>query len=174
MSPYKNRIRSSSGTQNITLPTKRASVTTSIEQIEIANIDFTVNKILKQIEHAYGKKSLKHDLVEDFVKISQETDNLSILLKETIMHTCRFLGIKTKIQDSLAIDDKEQETNQRIINMCHKLNADQYWNLPGGKQIYSESIFSRNSVNLNFLTVPSTINRLSILDCILGQGLKKL
>ena len=89
------------------------------------------------------------------------------MLKDSIQNVCDFLEIKTKIVDSEQFEIKNKKGEDRILEICKKLNAKEYFNLPGGRSLYKKDTFLKKGIDLKF--VGDIENKLSIVDFIFSN-----
>ena len=73
------------------------------------------------------------------------------------------LGISKKTILSSSTPTLNLQGEEKIIKICKYLNADEYINLPGGKQLYTENNFKKNKIKINFLKIFSG-EKISILN----------
>ena len=98
---------------------------------------------------------------------------------------CSILEIETQFVFSSILSSKNNKGQERIIDICNELNASTYINLPGGRELYSENYFSREGINLEFITpnlleydqtniMSNFIPNLSVFDLIMQIDLSKV
>jgi hypothetical protein len=152
----------------ITVPVKKAPQETLINQIKINNEYNWHQSHCKSLETKYGKKCFTNP-VYSFYKNIPKYEFLVDLLKESNKNVCEFLSIKTKFIDSEELGiDKKIKNKHRIIEICKKLGATNYCNLPGGASLYSKEYFEKNNITLEFLENKNINNYLSIFDICLS------
>jgi hypothetical protein len=62
------------------------------------------------------------------------------------------LNLKTEFIFSSNLNiDHDLKGQDKIIEICKKLNASTYINMPGGKGLYDDKIFNQENINLKFL-----------------------
>ena len=61
------------------------------------------------------------------------------------------LDIKNNFILSSQISDKKLNGEKKIIDICKKLKATEYFNLPGGEDFYDKKNFLNEKININFL-----------------------
>jgi len=147
------------------------------ELISNIKIDYSSNwhyKHCRTLETMYGKKCFEHPIYLFYKNIPKYVFIID-LLKDSIKNICEFLQIKTKFLDSEKIKiNPLYKKQQRIIEICNTLNCKYYYNLPGGQNLYCKEDFLANNINLEFIQTEEIINRLSIFDLCLGEGLEKI
>jgi len=168
-----NRNRISNGLF-ITVPVCKSKRSDFINKIKI---DYSSNwhyKHCRTLETRYGKKCTNHPIYL-FYKNVQKYIYLVDLLKDSIMNVCEFLKIKTEFIDSEKIKiNPLSKKQQRIIEICNRLNCKSYYNLPGGKGLYSAEDFLSNEISIQFIQTEKIVNYLSVFDLCLGEGLEKI
>ena len=141
--------------------------------------------IIRTISCSYSKACSFNNIAELMHQtIDLAQGNLSLYLSNLIQEFCNRLGIMTTIIPSSRIFEKEGLKGQeRIINICTRLGATSYVNLPGGKELYEHANFQFNGIQLHFLKSPNTIRmksglssdeHLSILDTLMYNKLDVL
>lgn len=155
----------------LTVPVKNNSRNSLINQIKIDNEQKWHYKHCQTILSRYGKRAKDHPLYL-FYKDLPKIEFLLDLLKITIDNVCNYLQIKTKIVNSETFHTPVYyKGKERIIDICKKINADSYLNLPGGASLYSVEEFKEKNISLNFLNISNIKNYMSILDVCIGDGI---
>lgn len=158
----------------ITTPVLKTNRSRFINEIRIDYSSNWHHKHCRTLETRYGKKSLDHPIYLFYKNIPKYTF-LVDLLKDSIKNVCEFLQIKTELLDSEEIKiNPVFKKQQRIIEICNRLNCKSYYNLPGGRKLYSEKDFLASNINIHFINTEEVVNYLSIFDLCLGEGLEKI
>lgn len=134
----------------LTLQLKKASQNKLINEIEIGD---NFNKKLKTISQAYSKAPFFDSIfpIIESLFMSSES-NLAFFLFESIKKISEYLEIKTSILLSSSLQKDDSLSGQdKIVNICQKLEADTYVNAIGGQDLYSKNIFLENNIKLDFL-----------------------
>ena len=140
------------------------------------------NTFLRVLQTAYGNapnfENTMH-LVKKTLKIMKphESENIAFKISRSIKTLSEYLKLKTDFIFASDIGKNRENTPQeRIINICKKLNANKYVNLPGGKKLYDYKTFLEQGIELSFLEPgvkpypqfsENFIPRLSIIDVIM-------
>ena len=136
-----------------TFPLIKASQNKLINEIEISEDKIWATKFLKTLTMSYKKAPFFEEtkaLIENI--LSFETKNLSEYLHNSISKIIEFLGITTQIVRTSAIFDKGNLiADDRILDICKKVNTDIYINPIGGQELYSKEKFKQNNIKLFFL-----------------------
>jgi hypothetical protein len=127
-----------------------ASQFKKINQIDIGN---NKSKILKTISYSYNK-SPYYDKVFPLIHDIFQNDeiNLAKFLEYSINNIALFLGLETDIIASSSLNkDDNLKGQEKILEICSQLNARQYINAIGGKELYNEEVFDKNNLSLRFI-----------------------
>lgn len=135
------------------IPLKKVSQNKFINQIDIdENLGWRTD-LLKTITLSYKKAPFFAEvfpIIEDI--ITQKENNLAKFITYSLREICNFLSIETTIMISSAIDKNNDLTGQdKIIEICKKLQADNYINAIGGMEMYDKDIFIKHNISLNFI-----------------------
>jgi len=141
-----------------TIPVKKTTRDSLINQIEIDGI-YWVEKHLKTFRYLYGKHATKTSVFELYEK-AKDYNLLYKLICDTLVKTSEKLGLVTKFVYS---DDIIASKKNRLIDICQNLKCTEYFNLPGGRNLYNEKDFVDNNIKLNFLNTDK-YPKISILD----------
>lgn len=134
----------------ISLQLQGASQNKLINEIELgANND----KLIETIRRAYKKAPYFNDvfpLIESIL-LSKEK-NLARFLGSSLIKTSDYLGIIVEILYSSEIDkDNSLKFDERIINICQKLDKKCYINPVGGQDLYCKDVFREQNLRLEFI-----------------------
>ncbi|HET7118929.1 MAG TPA: WbqC family protein [Hanamia sp.] len=139
-----------------TLPLEKGSSFKLISETEInkklfENWKIKFNKTLLQ---AYCKApyfETVHALILDALEI--QTLIISDLACESINLVCDYLGIKTKCVKSSEQDYNNDilKASDRVIDICIKESANDYFNPIGGKELYTKEEFLLKGLELHFI-----------------------
>lgn len=143
----RNRIKTASGDLLLTVPVLYKGYSKEL----ICNIPIN-NKVAwsvkhwKSIEMNYSKAPYFKDIAGDLYKIYsshwRSLGELNITLLELFKS---FLGIKTPTFVSSLLD-LEGSSNEKLINMCKKLNADAFIVKPGTEHYHPRANFHDNGI----------------------------
>lgn len=149
----RNNILMSDKSKMINLPLKHASQNSLINEIEIFEDKKKKDKLLKTIEMVY-RKSTYYDVVFPMIEsiINYEERNLSRYLQHSIKQINKYLSINTELILSSTINKNNiLKGEDKIIEICNILQADEYYNAIGGQELYSYEKFIDNGIKLKFL-----------------------
>ena len=104
------------------------------------------------------KPNIRNKIIEPFH--DAKGNRLSTVLAKSIEAVCDILEIDTFIECSSSLAIKPYLAGQdRIIEIAKRLEATEYLNLPGGKDLYDEAKFKSCELNLRFLRLPNVLHR---------------
>jgi len=134
----RNRIVNVGKEQMLSVPVKKVSRDTSIENIELANPEVELIKHLKSIEQAYKTAPYFNDYFDDLKTCYQNVNSLKQLNMNIIIFLAKSFEIDTKISFSsdLGVSGSKSEL---MFNICKEVNAEMYISSPGSKE-YMESV----------------------------------
>lgn len=138
-----------------TISCKKISQNKFINQTELNFDSKERSKLLLTIVQNYSKAPFfknVYPILEDFF-CSYNKKFISLMAADGIILVAKYLNINTSFkfsskehQESISLKAEE-----RIIAICKKENADQYFNPIGGVKLYDKSNFSESNIYLNFL-----------------------
>jgi hypothetical protein len=149
----RNNILMSGEAKLISLQLQKASPNKLINEIEIHENTRNIKKLLKTIESNY-KSAPYYATVFPMLEniITYDEKNLAEYLKYSITQICDFLSIDTEIIVSSTINkDNDLRGQDKVIEICKMLDADEYINAIGGQTLYSIEDFNKEEINLRFL-----------------------
>ncbi|MBW6410295.1 WbqC family protein [Clostridium weizhouense] len=149
----RNRILMNSEAKVINVQMNGASPNKLINEIEVSGNQVHNKKLLKSIESCYKKApyySSIFPIIENI--ITQDEKNLAKYLEYAIKKVCEYLDIDTEIIISSTINKNNNLKGQdKVIEICKVLGADEYYNAIGGQYLYSYEDFSSEGLKLKFL-----------------------
>lgn len=156
-----------------------------INEIEISSNYIWKRKFIKSIELNYNKAPFYKEgvsLLEEIINFNE--NNLSKFIENSIRKISEYLDIKTEIILSSDIKKNSNLKNQdKVIDICKVMKADEYYNAIGGMELYSFEDFYKNNIKLKFLKTHEIkykqfndkfIENLSILDLIMFNSKEEL
>lgn len=149
----RNRILNNGEPSYFNLPLIGASQNKLINEIEINKDEKLLLKNLKTLQFAYAKAPYFNDVFPVISDIlMNEEKNLALYLKYSFEVIAKYLDIKTNFVLSSQIDKNNTLKGQeKILDICKKTNAIEYYNAIGGQELYDYDIFEQNNINLNFV-----------------------
>lgn len=149
----RNRILMNGKEIMINLRIQKASPNKLINETNLVIDPIYTQKLLKTLTQCYAKAPYFNDvfpLLENI--LNQKEENLAEYLKFLILKICEYLNISTNIvTSSLLCNNKNLKGQDKIIDICKLVGANEYINSIGGTSLYSFDEFSRNGIKLSFL-----------------------
>lgn len=181
----RNNILMNNEPKMINIQMQGASPNKLINQIEISKNEVWKKKFLKTIENCYKKAPFYYEvlpIVENI--INYDNKNLAKYLEHSIKKICEYLNIDTKLILSSTIKKNNNlKAEEKVINICQILNADEYYNAIGGQELYSYNNFKNKNLKLKFLKTNNIkykqfndkyISNLSILDVMMFNSVDNI
>ena len=163
---HRNRYlcRSSNDYKYFGLKLLNQSSNIEIKDVQIDKSEVHKRKLINKIKYNYSKSKNFSNIFYLFNElINTETNSLSILNKKIIESLCELLNIKAKFIDSTVFGNNNLRGYVRVIDICKLLNAKDYYNLPGGVELYDPSTFNKEDISLKFIDNSNSLSQLSIL-----------
>lgn len=149
----RNRILVNGEPKYINIPMIGASSNKKINEIEISTDKVLKDKIFRKLEMSYQRAPFYYDVMDMMCRVIYNNENnLAIYLKKSIEEICGYLNIRTNLVLSSQIDKTEGlKSEERLLDICKRLKATEYYNSIGGKGLYSKDNFNREGIKLFFL-----------------------
>jgi hypothetical protein len=176
----RNRILVNSEPTYVTVPLSQASQNKLISQISLDPSPWR-GKLLRTIEGAYSSAPCFQEvfpLIESLVQ--HEADNLSAYLAFQLQALSMSLGLTAQfVLSSRRYADSGLSGQARVIDICKQEGATQYWNLPGGRDLYDAVRFADAGIDLRFISSgdqpypqrgPGYVPGLSVIDMLMELG----
>lgn len=167
------------------IPLKKDSDFLDIRERIIADV-YDKIKLINQLKNAYYKAPFLNDVFPIVEKIiNYNCINLFDYLLGSIKEVCLFLNIdylKIIISSTIQIDHS-LKSEDKVLAICKKLGATEYFNALGGIELYNRNMFESENIKLNFLkTKPieykqfngEFISRLSIVDVMMFNSKERI
>jgi len=148
----RNRMLRNGQDVMFSLPLKGDSDFLDVCERELA-ANFDRDKLVEQFRGAYRRAPYfvqTFELIERVIR--HEDANLFRYLYNSLVLTCKHLGISTEIRLSSRIAiDHTLKSQEKVLALCEATGADVYVNAIGGVELYSKEVFRQNGVELKFL-----------------------
>lgn len=149
----RNRILVNNEVKYVNVPVLGASQNKLINEIQVNPDENEVDKTLRLIEMAYKNApyfETVFPLVETVMHCKKGT--VSEFIAESFRCVCDYLDIKTELIMSSDIEkDNSLRGEDKIIDICKRLGATDYYNAVGGQELYDYKHFSEIGMQLHFL-----------------------
>ena len=146
----RNRILNNGEPYFLTLNLFNVSQNRLINEISCGN---NKGKILKTLQHCYGKAPEFKNIFPVLQEILQNSEtNLAKFVANSIKLISTYVGInKSFLFSSNIHKDNVLKGQNKIIDICKRLNATTYINAIGGTKLYSYEDFKTNGIELFFI-----------------------
>ena len=147
----RNKILAHGKSHDFVVPLKGASQNKKINEILVDSESKLLKKFTSTILNSYKNhpnfKPVSHLIEKSLFETGGSLADMAI---QSIVCTTRYLGIDCEFINSsdLDIDSRGEE---RIIDICVKLGASEYFNLPGGAGLYNQENFLHRNIKLDFI-----------------------
>jgi hypothetical protein len=150
----RNKILMNGEGKMINLQLHNASQNKLINEVEVQEGNSVYNKkLLKTLETCYKKAPHYDDVfpvIESIIKLDEK--NLARYLEFSIRRVSEYLSIDTELIVSSTITKNNDLRGQdKVIEICKELGADEYINAIGGQGLYSPEDFVAQGIQLKFL-----------------------
>lgn len=149
----RNRILINGRPQYMNIQMRGASSFSLIKEVGIDSSIRWRRKLLSTIAMAYHKAPCYPNVlpvVETIVLC--EAENLAEYIAHSIRCVCSYLGIETKLLiSSELVQNRSLHGQERVLDICHRLGATEYFNAIGGRTLYDKERFAEAGMELRFL-----------------------
>ena len=181
----RNRILLNGHPHYLNVPMSGASQNKKINEIGVNTDRRLAQKSLRLIQAAYRKAPYYaqiYPLVENI--ICQEESNLAAFVSRSIYKIAGYLDIKTELLVSSQLEkDDSLHGQDKVLDICERLGATEYYNAIGGQKLYDFSAFRARGIALKFLRTQDIVYsqpgasfepNLSILDVLMYNDKEKV
>ena len=177
----RNIIKTNNGLKWLTIPVEvKGKFFQKIKDTKISDKNWNINH-LSTLKHNY-KNSNKFNEVKDFIEdlYFNATQNY---LTEINVHFLTELSKYLKIRQNFKFSSEfnlSEDRNQRLVDICLKLNGNQYFSGPAARNYMNESLFEKSGIEVIYFDYsgykeyeqlyPPFEHGVSILDLIFNTG----
>ena len=180
----RNRIKAVNGELFLAVPVlSKGNRFKNINEIMINNSINWRKKHFTSIKYNYKKASFFNDYIDALEDVYKRDYNMLLEFNLAVIEFLRqSMGIKTQTVLSSQIG-AEGARDERIINICKKLNADVLYDAAGAKEILDPGLFKDNGIELIFQEYHHPVYAqlhgdfipyLSAIDLLLNEGKRSL
>ncbi len=112
-----------------------------------------MKKLLATFSMAYKKAPYYLEISKLLEQIaSYQEKNMAKFIENSLRMICAYLDISTKILVSSDIEKTDGLVkDERVLDLCKRMQADFYINAIGGKELYRADKFLQNGITLKFI-----------------------
>lgn len=149
-----------------TLPIYNQSQNRKINQHEYG---YGEERILKTLRHCHGHSRFFSRFIPVIERTLRSSDrNVAHLSARSIINIAEELNLtRTYIFSSQIGNPEKLSADNRIIDLCNRLEATEYINAIGGVTLYDKKLFRSHGVKLNFISMRT--DRIRYNNCDLSQ-----
>lgn len=152
----RNRLPTPNGSDwfYINVPVQKAPRETLIRDIRIAYDGKWQDKLKRSIEQQYAKAPHYAEVAGLLSPLWEKHEFLIDPLEQTLRGVAAHLGMTPTFVRSSSLVRPELSAlagESLILGICSALGATDYWNLPGGTELYQPETFAAASMNLHFV-----------------------
>ena len=155
---HRNRILVNGKDKMFSVPLKKDSDYLDVAQRVLADsFDIESKRMIRRIKASYQKAPYCKEVMPLVEECFQRgSGNLFDFIHTSLELLTQFLQIDTKIIISSAIDiDHTLKSQDKVLAICKKLNADIYINAIGGQDLYVAEAFRIKGIELRFIKTKS-------------------
>jgi len=144
---HRNKLIINQNISWLTLPLKKKDRSAKIFDLEFNLNSQIYNKFCNKIKLLLPNPNLSF-IEKYFLDFNKKPIDYIIDINKKIIEK---LDIKNNFILSSQISDKKLNGEKKIIDICKKLEATEYFNLPGGEDFYDKKNFLNEKIKINFL-----------------------
>ena len=177
----RNIIKTNNGLKWLTIPVEvKGKFFQKIKDTKISDKNWNINH-LSTLKHNY-KNSNKFNEVKDFIEdlyFNATQNYLTEINVHFLTELSKYLKIKQNFKFSSEFNLSE-DRNQRLVDICLKLNGNQYFSGPAARNYMNESLFEKSGIEVIYFDYsgykeyeqlyPPFEHSVSILDLIFNMG----
>lgn len=149
----RNRILVGGREHLFTIPISNLSQNRLISEMRVDRLDRWLTSWFRTLQHHYARAPFYGPTRALLERIfTPPTDRLSDLLFRSLSEVCRYIGLTPDwVPTSSCYENRHLKGQDRILDICVREKADEYINLPGGRQLYEPAAFAVRGIRLRFL-----------------------
>ncbi|KHD11749.1 WbqC-like protein [Candidatus Thiomargarita nelsonii] len=149
----RNRLFLSGGIRYITIPLSKASPFLKINEVVVQEHNLWRRKMLESVRQSYSKAPYFTSVYNIFREVLfADEKKIATIAKLSVISVSEYLELKVRFVNSSSCYNNSNLTGmERVLDICRLENADDYYNLSGGRLLYDDKIFKLNNINLNFV-----------------------
>ena len=175
---HRNRILLNGKAHTFTVPVSKCSRETLIQDVLWSADPLVRSKLLQTIKQAY-KDAPYVEMVLPWVERTLSSPELSVakLIEKHFIELYQYLGLEVNFYlASSRMWTEASGASQRILSMCHDLNATCYINPINGRHLYAPEDFAMQGIELQFLEMETVeysqmgsefVSHLSMIDVLM-------
>lgn len=177
----RNQILVDGSAKWLTMPVEKKPLGTTIHEMDYVHHGSPIDTIANKIRGAYAKAPY-YKAVAPFLfeLIDQETTNVARFNETILRGVAGALGVKCQIIRASEVPEGQGLRGQdRVLDICRRLEPRTYVNAIGGVELYENEVFEEKGMDLRFILSDSIrydqfhdpfVPNLSIIDVLMFNG----
>lgn len=150
----RNRVCDDDGTPRwLTVPLRDASPFEPIATVRTQPAAAWRRKLLESLRHRYRRAphyAAVAALVEDV--FAGDDPLIADLARASVVRCAEYIGLQTAfVASSNGYGNSAMKGSERVLDICRRESAGEYWNLPGGRTLYDTAAFAGQGIGLRFV-----------------------
>lgn len=174
----RNRLLLGTEARYFTIPLRDASSFAKISEVGVQPAAAWRRKMLDTVRQAYGRAPSFASVFALLENVLDPTvERIAEIAKRSVTAVAQYLGMSTHFVWTSANYGNQSLTGPaRVLDICRREGAAEYYNLPGGRELYDAGEFAAAGVSLRFIQSqlppydqrrPEFVPGLSILDVLM-------
>ena len=152
----RNRLFLAGEVRYVTVPLVGASQNLRINDISVQPKEVWHSKLLDSIRQSYSKAPNfinTFELIRHVLAAGGPEDKISDVSRRSVVEASKCLGLDTHfIETSSIYENARLKGPDRIVDICLRASATEYFNLPGGEGLYEKDFFYESGLELKFIS----------------------
>ena len=135
------------------VPLEHPSPYVAIHKTRLAHDSRSRRKLFATIEQCY-RRAPHFETVYPLIRsvLANEPEFVGQLARQSVLAVANFLELSTNfVPTSCAYGNNELKGVARVIDICRREGATEYYNLPGGTVLYDQTAFAEADIDLRFI-----------------------
>lgn len=136
-----------------------ASPNKRINEVKVDRSSVSIRKLMAKIEGAYCKAPYFHDVFPLLAVVFQQEEND---LGKYLFNSFKIIGSYLRIETNLLLSSEIEKDcslkgKEKVMDICKRLGADEYYNSVGGMHLYDKKEFADQGISLHFLQMNESV-----------------
>lgn len=149
----RNRLYLSGAVRYFTVPLVGASSFEKIHRTHVQSPERWRAAMLASVQQSYAKAPYFEPVQALLRDVLTEHDGtIGDLSRHSVTAVAQYLELATRFVNSSAMyHNSDLRSVERVLDICRQEQATEYWNLPGGRNLYNAQEFAARNVQLHFI-----------------------
>lgn len=151
---HRNTIEINGNEYRFTLPIDKISQNKLISETYTKGWPEYYSALRDKLHYSYRFRKHYNQLDELLSEFDFSQDaSVADLAVSSISSVINFLELDVKLEKSSSFDIADLKGQDRIIELCKLIRAENYLNLPSGKSLYDVKMFEKHGITLEFIEI---------------------